>query len=226
MALPVSGTIALSQVNTELGAASTANISLNQSNVRTLFGKASGVISLNDGHGKSNAVYSTLNASDKSASVALSNGNLTATFTGTGSVRGTVLALANAGVWRYYESTISGPSSVSIGMGKAAANLANYVGSDSNSDGIRTDGIVNVWPSFTNFQNTAFSSGAVIGWAFSGGGVRVYVNGAYQGGMSCEAADFYPMINVYSYSGSTSITCNFGASAFVYTGHGMGGWTA
>jgi len=53
MTLPVSGTITLAQVNTELGNASTANINLNQASVRSLFGKASGVISLNDGHGKS-----------------------------------------------------------------------------------------------------------------------------------------------------------------------------
>ena len=54
MALPSSGAISMSQVNTELGSASTTTISLGQASVRTLFGVASGAISLNDGHGKSN----------------------------------------------------------------------------------------------------------------------------------------------------------------------------
>lgn len=225
MTLPVSGTITMAQVNTELGQGSATNISLNQASVKSLFAVPSGTITMSNGYGKSSASYTTLNPADKSGTVTLSNGNLTATFSGTGSVRGIAVAPASTGVWRYYEATISGPAAVSIGMGKAAASLANYVGSDSNSDGIRSDGIINVWPSFTGFSATSFSSGAVIGFAYSGGGTRIYVNGSYQGGMSCEAANFYPMINVYSYTGSTSITCNFGSSAFVYS-FGMGGWTA
>ena len=60
MTLPASGAISLSQVNTELGIASTTAISLNQTNVRTLFGKPSGVISMSDGYGKSNAVLKTI----------------------------------------------------------------------------------------------------------------------------------------------------------------------
>jgi hypothetical protein len=52
MTLPASGDISMSQVNTELGNSSTAQLSLNCSALRTLFGIASGAISLNDGHGK------------------------------------------------------------------------------------------------------------------------------------------------------------------------------
>jgi hypothetical protein len=52
MTLPASGAISMSQVNTELGLSSTAQLSLNCSALRTLFGIASGAISLNDGHGK------------------------------------------------------------------------------------------------------------------------------------------------------------------------------
>jgi len=55
MALPVSGAISMNQVNVELGLSGTTSINLNQSTVRTLFGVASGAISLNDGHGKANA---------------------------------------------------------------------------------------------------------------------------------------------------------------------------
>jgi len=53
MTLPASGPISLSQVNTELQLSSTATISLNDTNVRTLFGVPSGAISMSNGYGKS-----------------------------------------------------------------------------------------------------------------------------------------------------------------------------
>lgn len=54
MTLPASGSISLSQVNVELNKTSTTTIALNNSDVRTLFGKSSGTISMFDGYGKSN----------------------------------------------------------------------------------------------------------------------------------------------------------------------------
>jgi hypothetical protein len=54
MTLPVSGSISLNDVNTELNIAVNTQISLNQSNVRGLFSMASGQISMSDGHGKAN----------------------------------------------------------------------------------------------------------------------------------------------------------------------------
>lgn len=55
MALPSSGPLSLSQVNTELGKSATNSISLNDTNVRTLAGKASGAIAFADLRGKSAA---------------------------------------------------------------------------------------------------------------------------------------------------------------------------
>ena len=56
MALPSTGAISFNNVNQELGKASPYNqtITMNDSDVRTLFGKASGAIAMSDGWGKSN----------------------------------------------------------------------------------------------------------------------------------------------------------------------------
>jgi hypothetical protein len=54
MTLPASGAISFSNINTELCRSSTAQLSMNCSSVRTLFGQASGAICMNTGHGKSN----------------------------------------------------------------------------------------------------------------------------------------------------------------------------
>jgi hypothetical protein len=55
MTLQASGAISLAQVNTELGLAAAATRSLGDSNVRALAGVASGIISLSNLYGKSNA---------------------------------------------------------------------------------------------------------------------------------------------------------------------------
>lgn len=66
MALPSSGAISLSAVNTELSLSSTATITMNDSGVRSLFGKSSGAISMSDGYGKSSiAALVTLGIGDQ-----------------------------------------------------------------------------------------------------------------------------------------------------------------
>lgn len=63
MALPSSGPLSFSQINTELSRSATALLSLNDSAVRNLAGKLSGSVSLSDLLGKSSVIRKTISAS-------------------------------------------------------------------------------------------------------------------------------------------------------------------
>lgn len=90
MALPASGAISLNAVNVELGLTGTTAISMNQTSVRTLLGKASGAISLSDGYGKANrsTITYTFAANTQNASLNVTSGTAPAG----GSVSGTYVA--------------------------------------------------------------------------------------------------------------------------------------
>lgn len=70
MPLPGSGQITLNQVNVELGNSGTAQIDMNSSAVRSLFGIASGEIKMSDGHGKSNEFSFTISSTTQEANLA------------------------------------------------------------------------------------------------------------------------------------------------------------
>jgi hypothetical protein len=70
MTLPSSpDAISLSQVNTELGLSASALISMNDAAVRTLFGVASGQISMSQGYGKANQFAFTISSNQTNANL-------------------------------------------------------------------------------------------------------------------------------------------------------------
>jgi len=101
MALPASGAISLSAVNTELGLSSTATISLNDAAVRTLFGVASGAIDMDDGYGKSNRVAIAVTYSTNTEAPTVTINSLSGYVSGKSDITITV----NSGVVLYGNAT-------------------------------------------------------------------------------------------------------------------------
>ena len=101
MALPASGAISLNNVNVELGLSGTTLISMNQATVRTLFGKASGAIRMNDGYGKSNRVSLSYTYSATAADASLNLSGLSGYSSGKSDITVTI----NGGVYLYATST-------------------------------------------------------------------------------------------------------------------------
>lgn len=99
MTLPASGAISLSQVNVELGLSSTASINMGASNVRTLFGVASGAISMSNGYGKANQFAFTISSNQI-------NSNLRTLAVNAGwNQSSKVVATINSGVTMYSNTT-------------------------------------------------------------------------------------------------------------------------
>lgn len=99
MGLQSSGAISFSNINTELGVSSTATRSLNDTTTRTLFGIASGAISMSDGYGKANAFNFVI--SSNTTNINLRSAALTAGWNGTSKL----IATINSGVVVYSTST-------------------------------------------------------------------------------------------------------------------------
>lgn len=99
MALPTTGPIALSQVNTELGRTSTATVSLGEAEVRSLAGLANGAIGLGGLRGKSSQFTYTITSHQLQMN--LRNAVLAAGWNGTSKVEATVAA----GIYIWSDST-------------------------------------------------------------------------------------------------------------------------
>jgi len=103
MALPSSGSLSFSQINVELGRSATAQLSMNDSGVRGLFGVASGRIGMNDGRGKSSAFVFNQTIATNTANYDLRAAAVSAGWNQTTPLNATVTI--NSGVYVYSGST-------------------------------------------------------------------------------------------------------------------------
>lgn len=145
MALPASGSIKLSDVNTELGLTSTAAITLGTAGVRTLFGIGSGGIKLGDGYGKANEFGFTIASNASNVDVATA-----ATAAGWNGSSKLVVTI-DSGVYVSASSTGNAALTVSgtfaggvelvnngyiVGMGGAGGSATAYSGGSGSAGGL------------------------------------------------------------------------------------------
>lgn len=179
MTLQASGTIKMSNVNTELELTSTARLTLGSAAVRELFEKPSGRITMSNGYGKSNVFYYTFSTN-------ATNVDLSATLISAGwNADSEVVVTINSGVYISGTSTSnpallvtnSFPKGITlnnngyiIGMGGAGGNGSNYYSSGGGSGG--TDGGAGGTAFKTLAAITVVNNGTIAGGGGGGGGGR------------------------------------------------------
>lgn len=172
-------------------------------------------------------IPTTWNPADKGSACVLSNGNLTGTAPAiNGSVRS--IFSTSSGKWYWEITTTSTTYSPGIGIGTAAASLANYPGSSSGAwawfgnKGKKYTGGVSA-----TYGTAGSIATSVIGVALdmTAGTITLYKNGVSLGVMySGISGDIYALCGGNA-SVASDWTANFGATAFAYSppaGHQAG----
>lgn len=170
---------------------------------------------------------STLNPLDKSATIALTSGNLTATGSVSVATRANVLATTSISTGKkVFEATINtSTTNPGVGFANSAFPLTDYLGQDGNSFGYFNDGYVGYNDTVNGAGNEptgpSYTSGDVIQLALDAGAQIIWIskNGAYQGSPSAGTggyavatlSTFFPALQSQL---SDALTVNFGATAF------------
>jgi hypothetical protein len=165
----------------------------------------------------------TWNTSDQSG-LTFSNGDLTATGTGTGG--GQVRATRSGTPNRYFEVHIDAdarPGSVYVGLANTSQTLLSGYASDPN--GIcYFDNTYAEWPgSGFSGLGAAYGAGDTIGVELLASSAQLYKNGTLQVSALLPAGALFPIVGLYDAT-TSSVTANFGATAFANLPSGAVGW--
>jgi len=186
MTLPVSGAISMSQVDTELGRASNATVSLGETAVRTLAGVPSGAISMSNLYGKSSRATASYTYSSHTANASLNVTSLSGYVAGKTDVTITI----NSGIYLY--STSSGTAALALSGGTTGdtvtiVNNGYIMGLGGNGDvysggSLTTAATAGSLALSLGFNTTVTNTSGYIGGGGGAGGTFVYGFAAVYGG--------------------------------------------
>lgn len=188
MALPSTGPIKFSDINVELGLAANTPRKLSDSAVRTLFGVASGRITLSNGRGKSNRVTVNITIASNTTNYTLN----TAAVPGYQAGRTDVVFTVNSGVYVYSTNTSNAGLTVGTFTSGDTISIVNngYIIGMGGAGGGGTT-LNTVYPGQTagpalslGFNISITNNGYIAGGGGGGGGVSYNTTGrlAYGGG--------------------------------------------
>lgn len=162
-------------------------------------------------------VYATFNPSEKSASVTLSNGNLTASGSNKTDAWGNMGKSSGKWYWEYAPNTVF----ASVGITITGQGHDVYIGENSAGWGYRGSSSSIMQDGTTRQSGLAsYGAGDIIGIALNmtDNQVSFYKNNALQGiAQAIDAGTWYPAVSGVNGGGAWSTTANFGASALTYT---------
>ena len=179
--ISLGGNTAGQSVNLELGRAATAQTSMNETAVRTLFGVASGAISMSNGYGKSNRVSVTVTLSANTTNYTLGTAQIPGYVAGSTDVT----LVINNGIYVYSTNTAN------AGLTIAALNAADTVtiinngfilgmgglGGGTTFNDSATNGAAG-GPALTINRNVSITNNSYIaGGGGGGGGQQAYTTG-------------------------------------------------